>query len=312
MIHPSNETIDGTTCPLHGVRLLTRWNWPPPVAPALRDVLLVAELVLVHGELDDVVEAAAALGPEGRLAVLLLDLDHFKEINDTLGHASGDLVLREVGVRLRARLPDNHMVAAVGVGQLVRATLGQPLPIEQLELAVTASIGIALGPDHGSDPELLLQRADVAMYQAKEGHTDIEVYAPERDQYSPRRLALVGALRTAIQNGIAPEVTVGSVVIDLPKAFLLVAREVRGPVGGGLLAKSLFEANLIDEIGFNIHPVLLGSGIPLFYEMNHQIDLELIDCKTLKTGCVLVTYKVKPPGKKPYNSVKVGWAMPSP
>ena len=68
-------------------------------------------------------------------------------------------------------------------------------------------------------------------------------------------------------------------------------------MGGGLLAKPLFEANLIDEIGFNIHPVLLGSGIPLFHEMNHQIDLELIDCKTLKTGCVVVTYKVKPPGK---------------
>ena len=64
-------------------------------------------------------------------------------------------------------------------------------------------------------------------------------------------------------------------------------------MGGGLLAKSLFEADLIDEIGFNIHPVLLGSGIPLFYQMNCQVDLELIDCKTFKTGCVLVTYRVK-------------------
>jgi dihydrofolate reductase len=64
-------------------------------------------------------------------------------------------------------------------------------------------------------------------------------------------------------------------------------------MGGGLLAKSLFEADLIDEVGFNIHPVLLGSGIPVFHEMMHQVDLELIDCKTLKTGCVLVTYRVK-------------------
>ncbi len=69
-------------------------------------------------------------------------------------------------------------------------------------------------------------------------------------------------------------------------------------MGGGLLAKSLFEADLIDEIGFNIHPVLLGSGIPLFYEMNRQVDLELIDCKTLKTGCVLVTYRVKHDAEK--------------
>ncbi len=64
-------------------------------------------------------------------------------------------------------------------------------------------------------------------------------------------------------------------------------------MGGGLLARSLFEANLIDEIGFNIHPVLLGSGIPLFHEMTHQIDLELLDCKKFKNGCVLVSYRVK-------------------
>ncbi|MFN2516107.1 MAG: dihydrofolate reductase family protein [Pyrinomonadaceae bacterium] len=65
-------------------------------------------------------------------------------------------------------------------------------------------------------------------------------------------------------------------------------------MGGGLLAKSLFEANVIDEVGFNIHPVLLGSGIPVFHEMKSQIDLELLECKTLKTGCVLVRYRVKP------------------
>ncbi len=64
-------------------------------------------------------------------------------------------------------------------------------------------------------------------------------------------------------------------------------------MGGGLLARSLFEADLIDEIGFNIHPVLLGQGIPLFHEMSHQINLELIDCKVFKTGCVLVSYRVK-------------------
>ena len=69
-------------------------------------------------------------------------------------------------------------------------------------------------------------------------------------------------------------------------------------MGGGLLAKSLFEADLIDEIGFNIHPVLLGSGIPVFHEMDHQIDLELLECKALKNGCVMVIYRVKPPGEK--------------
>jgi dihydrofolate reductase len=75
-------------------------------------------------------------------------------------------------------------------------------------------------------------------------------------------------------------------------------------MGGGLLAKSLFEADLIDEIGFNIHPVLLGSGIPLFHEMNRQLDLELVECKPFKNGCVLLTYRVKRSGrsKKPSRS----------
>jgi dihydrofolate reductase len=64
-------------------------------------------------------------------------------------------------------------------------------------------------------------------------------------------------------------------------------------MGGGLLGKSLLEADLIDEVGFNIHPVLLGRGIPLFHEMSHQINLELLDCKPFKNGCVYVVYRVK-------------------
>ncbi len=65
-------------------------------------------------------------------------------------------------------------------------------------------------------------------------------------------------------------------------------------MGGGELARSLFEAKLIDEIGFNIHPVLLGSGIPLFHSMSRQIDLELLECRAFKNGCVYLTYRVKP------------------
>lgn len=64
-------------------------------------------------------------------------------------------------------------------------------------------------------------------------------------------------------------------------------------MGGGELARSLFEADLIDEIGFNIHPVLLGAGIPLFHPMSRQINLELKECRAFKNGCVYVTYRVK-------------------
>jgi dihydrofolate reductase len=64
-------------------------------------------------------------------------------------------------------------------------------------------------------------------------------------------------------------------------------------MGGGDLARTLLEGGVIDEIGFNVHPVLLGSGIPLFHRMSRQIDLELIECKALKNGCVYVLYRVK-------------------
>ena len=64
-------------------------------------------------------------------------------------------------------------------------------------------------------------------------------------------------------------------------------------MGGGVFARTLFEAGLIDEIGFNIHPVLLGQGVPLFLEMNRQIDLELIEARPFKNGCVYVLYRVK-------------------
>ncbi len=69
-------------------------------------------------------------------------------------------------------------------------------------------------------------------------------------------------------------------------------------MGGGLLARPLLEAGLIDEIGLNIHPVLLGSGVPLFYEMPQQIDLELVKCEQFSNGCVLVTYRTNRRAKK--------------
>jgi diguanylate cyclase (GGDEF)-like protein len=170
--------------------------------------------------LDRVRQAIAALGPQASLAVLLVDLDRFKEVNDTLGHSTGDLVLREVGTRLERSLPESHTIARLGgdefavlvpavpdlqaallVAGLVTAELARPLTTEELELQLAGSVGVALCPEHGADPGLLLQRADVAMYGAKAAHSGIEVYAAERDQYSQRRLALVGALRTAIEGG---------------------------------------------------------------------------------------------------------------
>ena len=154
------------------------------------------------------------------LAVMLLDLDRFKEINDTLGHHNGDLLLQQIGPRLTKLLRDTDSVARLGgdefavlmldvpdpsavilVAEKIRRELQKPFVVQGLSLHVDASIGIALHPQHGSDVETLLQRADVAMYMAKAAGTGRELYTADRDENSPGRLALMGELRHAIDAG---------------------------------------------------------------------------------------------------------------
>jgi diguanylate cyclase len=153
-------------------------------------------------------------------ALLLLDLDRFKEVNDTLGHHYGDQLLVQVGERLRAALRGVDTVARLGgdefavllpkittsegamaVAKKLQAALEEPFTLEGLALEVEASIGVAIYPEHGNDPEELLQRADIAMYVAKETHAGFVLFDPTLDQHSPRRLALLGELRRAIDTG---------------------------------------------------------------------------------------------------------------
>jgi diguanylate cyclase (GGDEF)-like protein len=163
---------------------------------------------------------AAALERDGGLAVLLLDLDRFKEINDTLGHHNGDLLLQEVGVRLRRVVRRDDIIARLGgdefavllhdvdtaegataVGRSILAVLDAPFDLSGVPVTVGASVGVALSPMHGEDPTVLLQRADVAMYTAKADQCGVAPYRPERDNYSADRLALAGDLRAAIEDG---------------------------------------------------------------------------------------------------------------
>lgn len=165
-------------------------------------------------------KAVSALhGRSESAAVMLLDVDDFKEVNDTLGHHHGDLLLQEIGARLSEVLRPEDTVARLGgdefavllpclpdptvvdkVAGRIQHAFEQNFLLDEVALEVRASIGIAICPEHGNESETLLKRADVAMYEAKEHKSGFTIYATERDTSNPRRLALMPELRRAIQN----------------------------------------------------------------------------------------------------------------
>ena len=161
--------------------------------------------------------ATTAIGdPREPACVLLLDLDRFKEVNDTLGHRYGDLLLVQVAERFRDAVGTRGQIARLGgdefalvapscppddtiaLARAVADSLRHPFQLEELVVDTQASVGIALFPEHGSSIEVLLQKADVAMYRAKETRSDIELYDERHDHYSPARLALTAELRAAV------------------------------------------------------------------------------------------------------------------
>ncbi len=169
---------------------------------------------------DRATQAIAAASREGTaVGVMILDLHRFKEVNDTLGHDTGDELLKEVGPRLQGVLRSADTVARLGgdefgiliaglhaepeaaeVARKITQALDAPFVTEELEIALGGSIGIARYPDDGGEPETLLRHAEVAMYVAKAARDPWEIYTPEQDTYSTERLALVAELRRAIDN----------------------------------------------------------------------------------------------------------------
>jgi len=161
--------------------------------------------------------AIARSQKSSRVGLFLLDLDRFKEVNDTLGHPTGDRLLQLVAHRLTHSVRPGDLVSRLGgdefavllptvrdeqaareVAVRLRAALSEPVRLDGMTFDLEASVGIALYPDHAPDFELLLQRADVAMYVAKESRNGVEIYSPATDRNSPARLGLLGELRRAI------------------------------------------------------------------------------------------------------------------
>jgi diguanylate cyclase (GGDEF)-like protein/PAS domain S-box-containing protein len=167
------------------------------------------------------IEAAIVSTPaeSDSFALLLLDLDRFKEINDAFGHHIGDMVLQRLrpillstvrpsdtvarlgGDEFGILLPASSQSQATSVAERIVIALSQPIMVEEQPLDIGVSIGIALYPEHGLDTMALMQRADVAMYAAKRTRVGHVIYAGNQADYTPRRLALVGELRQGIADG---------------------------------------------------------------------------------------------------------------
>jgi len=185
---------------------------------ALYDALTgLANRRLFHDRLEQAFLSAQRNG--AGFALMLLDLDRFKEINDTLGHQTGDAVLEHLATRLKdvsrasdtvARLGGDEFAlvllgatdsaSALFVAERIRRALDEPFLIDGMSLELETSIGIAIFPRHGEDAEQLLKRADIALYASKDAHAPV-VYAAEHDQHSVDGLGLVAQIRNAIDKG---------------------------------------------------------------------------------------------------------------
>jgi diguanylate cyclase (GGDEF)-like protein len=185
---------------------------------ALHDGLTgIGNRTLFTDRLEWSIQAAKRTGTE--VGLLLLDLDRFKEINDTLGHQQGDALLCEVAARLDTTVRAEDTVARLGgdefavllhgttsddeaiqVAHRVLEAVRQPITLDGVTTDVGCSIGVAIYPVHGTNPSDLFKNADIAMYVAKRGHLGASVYSPEMDHHSSDRLAILAGLRRAIDN----------------------------------------------------------------------------------------------------------------
>lgn len=154
---------------------------------------------------------------EEKIAIFILDVDRFKEVNDTLGHYNGDRLIKQLALRLSNVIRESDTIARIGgdefafvlpkpgnitsvenLAKKIKKSLTLPFSLENLSLDVQASIGAAIYPDHGKDADTLIQLADVAMYAAKQDKLGFVIYSESLDRHSPHRLTLMGELREAI------------------------------------------------------------------------------------------------------------------
>ena len=231
------------------------------------------------------------------VTLLIADLDGFKELNDTLGHQAGDLLLKQMGPRvldvLRAGdtlarlggdefavvLPGLDADGAMPVVQRIQAAIDVPFTISGLKIHIEASIGVASSPQHATDTEALIQRADVAMYQAKLSRGGFEIYAADRDIHSRDRLSLLGDLRDAIDNDefelhYQPKVDLRTRVVTGVEALIRWHHPQRGMLG------PMQFIPLVEQTGL-MRPLTL-----------HVLDSALRQCKLWREDGLFLTVAV--------------------
>jgi diguanylate cyclase (GGDEF)-like protein len=205
--------------------------------------------------------------------VILLDLDRFKEINDTLGHHYGDALLRELGPRLAECAGPGGLVARLGgdefavlpaertdevevlerVATRFLASVSEPVALDEMTVDVGASIGIARFPEDGEDPHALLRHADVAMYAAKEGRTGCQVYAPDLDRNSMQRLSVISDFRRALEEGeivvyYQPVVDVDGSEVQGAEGLIRWQHPERGMLPPGAFVETIEQTDLIGPL----------------------------------------------------------------
>lgn len=178
-----------------------------------------------------------------RISLILMNIKNFREINDTLGHHNGDVLLKKVATRLDENLDKSEMLARIGADlfvylitdikpieveayiEQINQALKAPFCLEGINIEINMNFGLANYPEHGANANLLLQKAEIAMHAGKQSHSEINIYTPDNDGYDARRLSLISELRIAIENGelslfYQPKYNINKGVYDSAEALI--------------------------------------------------------------------------------------------
>lgn len=245
-------------------------------------------------------------------ALMILDLDRFKEINDTLGHHMGDLVLQQVGARLRAQLGIGDTIGrlggdefaillqgaeppnAIAASKRLQDALKKAFEVDGHNFYLGVSIGIAMFPDHGDSSSVLLQRADVAMYTAKNTKSGHRFYSPDLDQHNPEKLEMAADLRKALYDKqfdlyFQPKLNLRTDIVESVEALARWERGDKGMVSPDIFIPMLEQTGQVTELTRWVLEQSLvqarswrDSGLPLTVAVNLSVrDLQSPDIVSL-------------------------------